>query len=377
MTATAAVLEAPTRESGVPAAVLISITLHVAGMLAFFRMGTIGPKVDEVTIDNVDILVEEQKSDPAKPKPAQRRRAQRQKLAKNFLKLALPSMPKPRGPLQVKAPQIEKRLMEIPTEQLRDRGRMKKAMKMESLDLSKRRAGLAKIQAPLVESTRKAPAALPQLALVGRKRASRKVIQLDALRERTGAPAMQSMKGVGSIDLGAARRKFEAQGLNEAAPTARSGRKKSLADMLTSERPALDMGPRAVAVARKKPVFEDIAKPLPKREAVKTIQDAPQAKKKAVEIEGEIENRRVLGHSLPRFPQWAVDQGLIEAEVRIKFYVGASGAVLDEGMRVEQSSGYGRLDRLAMAHLKKWRFESRPFGSKNEYGIITFRFLLE
>lgn len=368
--AVAVITNGDVRDSGVPASVLVSIAIHVLGMIMFIRMGKVGPVVDKVTINDVELMIEQEKENPAKPKPRVRRR----KMTKNFLKLALPSIPKPRARMEVEAPKRERIVMQMPHQALKDR-RMKVRPKMAALDLSKKRAGLAKIQAPLVERKSRNIQALPKLAEIGMKRAPKKLQQLDMLRERTSAPAARSLKGAMDIDLGAARRKFEASGLTEARPKA-STRKKSLADMLTSERPAIDMGPRSVPVTRKKPIFEDIAKPLPKRRAAKTFQDAP-VKKKAIEIEGEIENRRVVSSSIPRFPGWAVDQGLIEAEVRIKFFVGSSGAVLEDGMKVERSSGYGRLDRLAMGHLKKWRFESRPFGTKNEYGIITFRFLLE
>jgi TonB family protein len=47
-------------------------------------------------------------------------------------------------------------------------------------------------------------------------------------------------------------------------------------------------------------------------------------------------------------------------------------------MRVERTSGYGRLDRLAMDHLKKWRFDPlRLDDPRTEWGVITFRFILE
>ena len=45
-------------------------------------------------------------------------------------------------------------------------------------------------------------------------------------------------------------------------------------------------------------------------------------------------------------------------------------------MRVERTSGYGRLDRLSMDCLRNWRFI--PIGSdEKQWGVITFRFLLE
>ena len=51
------------------------------------------------------------------------------------------------------------------------------------------------------------------------------------------------------------------------------------------------------------------------------------------------------------------------------------GAVMPD-MRVEHTSGYGRLDRLAMDSLRNWKFE--PIAAQErQWGIITFRFLLE
>ena len=58
-------------------------------------------------------------------------------------------------------------------------------------------------------------------------------------------------------------------------------------------------------------------------------------------------------------------------------YTDASGAVLEDRLRVERTSGYGRLDRLAVDHLKLWKFEPVGGDGRNEWGVITFRFILE
>jgi len=79
------------RDSGVPASVLVSLALHAAGFMLFVHKGTIGAPRDEVVINDVELMVEEQKENPDKPKPAARA-VKRQQLAKNFLKLALPAM---------------------------------------------------------------------------------------------------------------------------------------------------------------------------------------------------------------------------------------------------------------------------------------------
>jgi len=49
---------------------------------------------------------------------------------------------------------------------------------------------------------------------------------------------------------------------------------------------------------------------------------------------------------------------------------------MEEDMRVERTSGYGRLDRLCMDSLRNWTFAPAP-GSGAQWGVITFRFILE
>ena len=97
--------------------------------------------------------------------------------------------------------------------------------------------------------------------------------------------------------------------------------------------------------------------------------------KKGVEISGPLADRRVTASDIPPFPSWAHGQGILEATVSNRFTVNAEGAVT-AGMRVERTSGYGRLDKLAMESLRNWRFESIA-GSGVQWGVITFRFVLE
>jgi len=98
--------------------------------------------------------------------------------------------------------------------------------------------------------------------------------------------------------------------------------------------------------------------------------------KKAAMIEGPLRRRRVIHFEIPKFPAWAQSQGVLEAIVRIRFSVTPSGDVLEE-MRLVQTSGYGELDRLAMKSLTHWRFEPKSEDAGNEWGIITFRFVIE
>ncbi|MBI3564870.1 MAG: TonB family protein [Elusimicrobia bacterium] len=85
--------------------------------------------------------------------------------------------------------------------------------------------------------------------------------------------------------------------------------------------------------------------------------------------------RRIASYSVPPFPSWARSQGILEADVAIRFTVDEDGAVMP-GMRITSSSGYGRLDKLAMESLKTWRFVPKP-GAGVQWGVITFRFVTE
>jgi TonB family protein len=100
------------------------------------------------------------------------------------------------------------------------------------------------------------------------------------------------------------------------------------------------------------------------------------SQKKGLEIEGPLAHRKVLYYYVPPFPAWARDQGILEADVAVRFWVSPEGDVLSDDMRIDQTSGYGDMDRLAMDALKKWKF-SPTEGEEKQWGVITFRFVLE
>lgn len=257
---------------------------------------------------------------------------------------------------------------------LEDKGRIKEPQKLEALDLDRKRPTLAKISENLVDRHQaKALAALPKLEEVGSRQAARKAIELAALAEADRGRLQP--QGLAPLALAAERRKGpqSAPMLADAAPAAKPGVLSRLAGMLPSDDSRIQMAPKAAPIPR-----QDRLSALPETHAPAAARrsEAPQeVKKKAVEIEGPLSSRRIVHSSLPSFPDWAREMGLVEAEVQIRFNVDPDGAVADD-MRVERTSGYGRLDRLAMEHLKRWRFQ--PIGGQGrEWGLITFRFLLE
>jgi TonB family protein len=99
-------------------------------------------------------------------------------------------------------------------------------------------------------------------------------------------------------------------------------------------------------------------------------------KKKSFELEGPLNNRRIVTKVLPQYPAWAEEQGIAGA-VRIAFTVDAAGKVLSN-MQVRQTTGYPDLDKLGIDALKQWKFaplEGADDGS-GQWGIITFTFSL-
>lgn len=356
-------------EARVPAAIGISIVLHLGVMVGYLFLERRGPKVQEQVISDVQLLLEER----AEEAPAVRKAPPPS--MSDFLRMALPSAPRPRIPMQVDAPEVERRPMDIPQPKLEDRGRMQALQKMEALDLSRRRtdAALAQAAQPLVERRAvSALDALPKLEEVGTRQAAPKALQLAALaEERRGRIGPQ---GLGDLSAAVERRQApKAAGPLLPEAVGRAGAPSAL-DRLAGLLPEKSSALRGrVMEAPAKKAFEDIA---PAAERPKPA--APvEVKRKSVEIEGPLSARKVTGYSLPPFPAWAREMGLIEADVAIRFYVSPDGRVVEDRMRVERTSGYGRLDRLAMEHLKRWRFEARLSLDGDEWGVITFRFLLE
>lgn len=360
----------------VPAALVLSVGLHAAGLALFLRVAAEPPQEALQAIENVDLLVEqrpeeERKAEAAKPKAPP-------PSMKDFLKLALPSVPKPMPRMMdAQVPLEDRRLMDM-TPKLEDRGRMKEAPKLEALDMDRKRPALAKLDADLPAERRpsQALAALPKLEEVGGRQAPRRAIEAANLLE-SDRGRLQPQK-LGSLGDLAAERRRPAQPAallpGEARPDTKPSALSRMADMLTSDSNRIQMGPRAAAApapARLSKMAEAEPAPPPRR-----VTEARSVKKKSVEIEGPLSDRRVVAHSLPKFPDWARDMGLVEAEVAIRFFVTPEGAVVGDTLRVERTSGYGRLDRLAMDHLRVWKFQPKGVAG-NEWGVITFRFLLE
>jgi TonB family protein len=362
-----------TQETGgsgrVGVAIGVSLVLHVGGMAGFLYLDAKRDKSVEVAISDVELHFEQEQQ---KAQPARARKRPPPASMKDFLKMALPSVRKTRSLAQIDRPKIERTLMEMPKAKLRDRGRMQNVPKM-NLDLNKRRASMAKLNAqPLTQRRSSQLAALPKLEEVGTRRAAPKILAAAALEERQQGPRLAAIKS----PLAATRRNApQAAPLlgQEASPKKTLGSR--LANLLPEKTSAINMASRRTVAPKRMEIKKTIAPP-PTRAKPRQLAQVNKPKK-AVEIEGPLRNRKVIAHSIPTFPGWLQDTGVIEADVAIKFFVNPEGRVVDGRMRVDRSSGYGRLDRLAMQHLKSWRFEPLALATGDQWGIITFRFLLE
>lgn len=347
----------------VPASVMVSLAVH-AGLLAMF-MGMMqeAPRQAAQIVEGVDLLIA-----PA-PRPAEA--APKPVISTmDFLKLALPSAPVRRAaPQAVDIDLPQKRKSALADAPKLEESTRKLAPKLDALDLSRSRVSAATIDAEPVSRRRAAQtlAALPKLEEVGRRR----------VKNLPEAIALEDKRREATAILGG--------GLAAPVPTSRRQALAAAAVPLqdAAEAPAarkglgflperLEIRPAVEAAAA--PKFEKIAAApkLERRQAAAATEEGP---KKGIEIEGPLKDRKVVSASIPPFPEWARKQGLMEAEVAIRFNVDADGAVMP-GMRVERGSGYGRLDRLCMENLKNWTFVSAP-GSGAQWGIITFRFILE
>ncbi|MDP3541344.1 MAG: TonB family protein [Elusimicrobiota bacterium] len=349
----------------VPASVMLSLAAHAAFLMLFLGFVKEGPKQAAQIIDGVDLLIA-----PAAPRPAPLAKPALSTM--DFLKMALPAAPPRRAELaavDVKLPESRRPLLADAPKLEESTRRL--SPKLDALDLSRSRVSAAKLDAEPVSRRRAAEtlAALPKLEEVGRRR----------VKNLPEALALEDRRREATAILGGA--------LDAPRPTSRRQAAAAAAVLAEPEAPApsaarkglsvlpdqLVLRPRAEAAFA--PKVESIAPAAPKLERRQAAAATEGGPKKGVEIEGPLKDRKVVSADIPKFPEWARTQGMMEAEVAIRFNVDAEGSVMP-GMRVERTSGYGRLDRLCMDSLRNWTFVPAP-GSGAQWGVITFRFILE
>ncbi|MBI3552048.1 MAG: TonB family protein [Elusimicrobia bacterium] len=352
-----------------PVSMMTSLALHAGAFAAYFYASQVGPRATTHMIGNVDLMIEVHH---AVPPPSAAPKQVTPPSTWNFLKMALPAVPK-MAQLEVKAPEIS-RVKPLSLEpKLQERARKDAAPKLAKLDLGEKRVDMAKLEAK-IEARRAAALSMPRLEDVG----VHKVKNLDkalALEERRQEAVQQAKISGLNVQTHAHIAPAQAMKLlEEAEPQQRSRIAQKIADMLPTEKQ------RGELREEMRPAPDDIAKKMDKYiaqpPARRAAAGAAEEKKKGVEIEGPLKNRQVLAADIPPFPDWLKSLGTPEAAVRLNFCVEADGSVAGTTIRPEQSSGYGRLDRLTIDSLRNWKFA--PVGSQQrQCGIITFRFELE
>jgi TonB family protein len=349
-----------------PTSVMISLAFHAGFLIIFLGFIKEGPKQAAQIVEGVDLLIAP-RARPAEgvPKPVIS--------TMDFLKMALPAVqPHRAAPVAVDV-KLESRKPALADAPKLEESTRKLAPKLEALDLARSRVSAAKVNAEPMSRRRAVEtlAALPKLEEVGRRRVKNLPEALALEDKRLEATAMMT---AGSLAAPAptSRRQAVAAAAIPLQEAAGAPERAAAVKGLSLLPDAIDLRPHASEAARA-PKVETIAEPkLVRRAAAAAAEGGP---KKGVEIEGPLKDRKVVSALIPKFPDWAQKQGLMEAEVAIRFNVDAEGIVMP-GMRVQRTSGYGRLDRLCMDSLRNWTFAPAP-GSGAQWGVITFRFILE
>ena len=93
-----------------------------------------------------------------------------------------------------------------------------------------------------------------------------------------------------------------------------------------------------------------------------------------ITLRGPVANRALVSYAKPTYPEWA-QRELVEGSVRLYFEVLPDGRV-KENVFVQKTSGVQDFDENATRALLRWRFEPVAEGVGEQWGTITFDFLL-
>lgn len=349
-----------------------SIVFHALFLALYVYFVLVRPETRTVVLNNIDLILQEKvaRAQPEKNKTL------------NFLKLALPQMPKviapeiPKiptlAPMDIKAPEHTRKALDLPQKLAERAGKLTAAEKLE-MDADKKIAAAPKDAGLEMRAERGAQALAPRIELeeVGMKKAPAMPQGLQF--ENSGAVVRpQNMQELNLAVATARRAVAGPQGLAEREGTLAAARPTTIAAAPQRLTEARNAGVQLAA--RPQPVMN--AEALSLRRNNESIRQARAEAPPPLEITGPLSRRKVLKYYAPEFPAWARERGVLEAAVSIKFFVDNQGRVLDNAA-VEKTSGYGGLDRLAKDAIKRWAFEAIGGAASTQWGIITFRFVAE
>lgn len=367
-----------TEGRGLEVAFLLALILHMAPFGFLWHKKITKPIPDTLVLQNVEFIDLEPEVLPAPP-PVE---VQKPKSALEFLKMALPIFRK-----QETASEIPREIPILPKfqetklaepERLVER-KMPSLASVPKIELNQKTAALPKAveiaKTPQVRERGAEPATLePALKLeeVGKRVVAQPqapAIRLDrAPQERAVEIAALPKTNIAPLSPQPQEK------LVERTYRPASGKSPSAQPLpLGYERKGSQVNlesPRDVMRATPKLEIEKQLTQTQKKEEPATIQIS----KKRVEIAGPLSQRKLIKSFVPDYPDWAKAQN-IEADVAIRFTVSPAGDVVS--MKVQRTSGYPALDKSAMEELKKWKFSGIDSKEGDQWGVITFRFLLE
>ncbi len=350
--------------------VVASASFHALLAFLYIYFVLLAPETSNIVLSNVDLIMQEKEAQVKVP-PKNK--------TMDFLKLALPAIPKITAPEMPKIPQIDikppdrrRPALDLPKSLAERSGRVSAAQKLE-MDAGRRVDGGIKDAGLDIKAGRSAQAMAPRIELeeVGYKKAA---LPQGLKFEDAGGPAVrpQNMQELNLAVDNARRAASAPQALSErqgGVVTARASAVAAAAPQRLAE--ARDSGVQIAA--RQPPTISAETLSLRHNES---LRQADSQEMPRLEITGPLSKRKVLRYYAPPFPDWAKTRGILEAAVSVKFFVDNSGRVLDNAV-VEKTSGYGALDRLAVDSIKRWSFEPLSGSVSKQWGIITFRFVSE
>lgn len=357
-------------------AFVLAILFHALPFGLLWRNQVIKKAEQVITLQNVD-LIEPEIERPVEPVVQE---VQKPKSAFEFLKMAIPIFRKPA------APDIPREVIPITKSQ------EPKLMEAEKL-IEKKMIAQAAPEIKLDSRKDNAPPPLMDLTKLPTQKSVQMrqdpTLKLEEVGRRAVAPPPIQAPAIAMNRSALKDRPADVSAAPQIArlPT-RSGASERLVERTspTGYKPAAPLGydrrgsgSASVSLDQPKEVVRTAPKPQPVIQQVARKPSGDSGKieisKDKVKITGPLSSRKVVSTAVPDYPAWARARN-IEADVAIRFNVSAAGEVRPQTV-VERTSGYPELDKLALEAIKKWQFSRLAQGGEDQWGVVTFRFLLE
>lgn len=358
-------------------AFLVALIFHLAPLGYLWHKQVTKKIHDTITLQNVE-LIEPEVEQPSPPPVA----VQKPKSALDFLKMALPIFRKP-SPItttprevlitpKIQEPKLAEpdRLIEkkMPVAPLTPEIKLdaKRIQAPNVIDLAKLPSMLKtaepRVQEPSLklEEVGKKAVAIPQTSEISfDKSASRgRAVDISATPKISQLPQTRQQASEKIVDKTAPAIAYKPQNLPLGYERRGGGGSVSLDQ------------PREVVRTIPKPVTPPII-----TQTKKEASDKIEISKEKVKVTGPLSSRKVVNLVVPKYPAWARARN-IEADVAIRFTVSPAGEVRNDAV-VQRTSGFTELDKLALEALMKWKFSALSGNGQDQWGVVTFRFLLD